>query len=296
MINNDIIFTMITTNNIERFLYYIAENIAQSKIKTLNNFFTLYSNNYSKNKNKNLLNLIITRLNKLTKDLNHKLLLELYLLLFFSSIDFHINDINKIKNTTEFKLCNFQSLLLDSNNLNKCKSICYNHIKSGEKCKFMNKFVDEKYKNENVWNIWHSLLIACKDNINLFSWVKHQFDIFSMFYKKTELKNRLNLIYNTIDVICEFKFRYFKLLNENVINKKYFEIMLKIDYIFIDIGYIQCFSRKDYFYNYSINGYLPEKIEEFDKKYSSKPCEKDAKKIVLSLNKSDKNYESIVKL
>ena len=241
------------TRDVISFCYIICERFYDSKLKLIHVFIELYAKYYSMTFNVALLEGICIRLEKVSNEVNQakscRLMLELFLLLYYTKI-------NKlplyVPKKTLYEYKNLEILLQNYSNKDICKDICSKTIKN--KFQYIVPFaiVNEKHRNDPVWIIWFELIKISKriENKDILAWVKLQFGIFISEYGKSQVKNRIHMIFSIIDIISfsnnASQLNKFVLVNEIIIKRSFLEIMIKFDYILLEKNYIQVMKKREY--------------------------------------------------
>lgn len=250
----DEIFDTIKNKNVIALCYMICERFYESKQKLIHVFIELYSKYYSLTINCQLMRGIIIRLLKLANETEQskgcKLMIELFLLLYYSKINCLPNyEANK---TTQYEYHDLRVLVNDSANRDVCKDICFKSIKTKQQeTVTMNlKSIQDKNKNDYIWLVWFELMTAASNtnSKDLLVWIKLQLDIFSSCYIKTQVKNRITILYSIIDVMTMTMTTNtpFALTEEPIIRKSFLEIMFKIDYILQELGLVSLPTKRSY--------------------------------------------------
>ena len=249
----DEIFETIKNKNVIALCYMICKQFYESKQKLIHVFIELYAKYYSLTINCQLLKGIVIRLSKLSNETDQskgcKLMVELFLLLYYSKINCLPNyEANK---TTQYEHHDLGILINDNSNRDLCKDICFKSIKTKQQdtVKMNLKTIQDKNKNDYIWLVWFELMtVASKttaSNKDLLVWIKLQLDIFSSNYVKTQVKNRIYILYSMIDVMI-INSPQFALTEEPIIRKSFLEIMFKIDYILQELGMISLPTKRSY--------------------------------------------------
>lgn len=254
----DEIFETIKNKNVIALCYLICEQFYESKQKLIHVFIELYAKYYSLTINCQLLRGIIIRLSKLANETEQskgcKLMIELFLLLYYSKINCLPNyEGNK---TTQYEHHDLGVLINDTANRDICKDICFKSMKNKtQDTVTMNlKNIQEKNKNDYIWLVWFELMTRASSNSSsnsnsnkdLLVWIKLQLDIFTSNYVKTQVKNRIYILYSIIDVMIINSTEQFALTEELIIRKSFLEIMFKIDYILQELGLISLPTKRSY--------------------------------------------------
>jgi hypothetical protein len=258
----DEIFETIKNKNVIALCYLICKQFYESKQKLIHVFIELYAKYYSITINCQLMRGVIIRLSKLANETEQskgcKLMVELFLLLYYSKINCLPNyEANK---ATHYEHHDLGVLINDSANKDICKDICFKSIKTKTQDKVtMNlKNIQDKNKNDYIWLVWFELMTMAKASTistasvsgtastskDLLVWIKLQLDIFTSNYVKTQVKNRIYILYSIIDVINNPQ--QFLLTEEPIIRKSFLEIMFKIDYILQELGLVSRPTKRSY--------------------------------------------------
>jgi hypothetical protein len=248
---SDEIFDTIKNKDVIALCYLICKQFYISKQKLIHVFLEIYSKYYSLTINCQLMRGIIIRLSKLSNETEQskgcKLMVELFLLLYFSKINCIPNyEVNK---TTRYEHYDLRVLINDNANKNFCKDICFKSMKTTkiQDTVTMNlKNIEDKNKNDYIWLVWFELMTTAAAAVSkdLLVWIKLQLDIFTSNYVKTQVKNRIYILYSIIDVMTNSQ--QFILTEEPIIRKSFLEIMFKIDYILQELGVISLPTKRSY--------------------------------------------------
>lgn len=252
----DEIFECVKTRDVSALCYIICENFFDSKKKLIHVFIELYAKYYSMTVNTALLKGLHIRLTKLSEETNKakgcRLMLELFLLLYYSKINLVPNYVPKNSQYEHSDLC---ILINDSSNKDACKDICFKTIKNKSQNKVSFKIVDEKHRNDSVWLIWFELMKISHitSNKDLSKWIKLQLNIFIFEYGKTQVKNRIQILFSIIDMIAytnnttnKSQGSEFALVMETIIKRSFLEIMFKVDYILQEKNLIKPIKKREY--------------------------------------------------
>jgi hypothetical protein len=236
---------------------------------------------------------------------SRKLIVELFLLLYYSPITRFPS--YKFITPCKYEAGHLRTLIINSRYTNLCKDICGKYIsvknKSQEQVTF--HIVDDKYKNDHIWLVWNELfkIAGALHNAEFESWIKIQLDIFAMFYKKTTCVSRIYILYSIIDelvkVISGNRFRW---INEDIIKRPFIEIMLKIDFIYVEVEHIKPKPRRETLHNCCMVMFprfchqdKVKNIYEYIPEYKDVYCE--SRKINGGDKRNDKiKYEKIIKV
>jgi len=275
----DEIFETIKNKNVIALCYLICKKFYESKQKLIHVFIELYAKYYSLTINCQLMKGIIIRLSKLANETEQskgcKLMVELFLLLYYSKINcLPKYEANK---ATHYEYHDLGVLINDSANKDICKDICFKSIKTKTQDKVtMNlKNIQDKNKNDYIWLVWFELMTTASirskaststaststaststsststsststssTSKDLLVWIKLQLDIFSSNHVKTQVKNRICIIYSIIDMLSNSQ--PFLIADEPIIRKSFLEIMFKIDYILQELGLVSRHTKRSY--------------------------------------------------
>jgi hypothetical protein len=232
----------IKERNITSLCYLICESFVESPTNTINIFIEIYSKHYSMSKNINFITAISKRLTQiLDHDSNERrIIVELYLLLYDNPVNiftFYNSQLNNCKHN----YADIPLLFIDEKNKQIIKQICLKTIKNNKQQQIIVlNSIEDKYKGDHVWLLWREFMQISKDESGLSSWIKLQFDIFVHRYTKITSKKRIGILFSIIDTIFYKKTNLkFELFHGPIFKKSFIEIILKIDYIYQEIGMIE---------------------------------------------------------
>jgi len=230
--------------------YRVCYMYVNQKNKAISLFFILYSLHFSHTNNQIFLEAVIKRLNMLGhSDIDEgKLVVELYLLIYNEHSKYkEPYKVSKVNHT--HTIDDLRILIMDDENLSICKDICCSYLKNGKQTKIKFAKMPEQYQQDFVWLVWNELLkITYGIGKDIHAYCRFQFDIFTTKYNRKAAKDRVQLIYNVLEKVSESisSKHTFKLIKEPVIKMSFIEIMLKIDFIFQQLGYKPKIPLKSY--------------------------------------------------
>jgi hypothetical protein len=172
--------------------------------------------------------------------INRKVIVEMFLLLYYNSINIFKKYI-KPTVSCKYEYFDMKMLFLDEKNQTLINDICYKTIKTKKEQSTVILIeiegIDRKYSGDNVWLIWNELMNRGKTlSLDLNKWMKIQFDIFIQQYTKVTSIKRIQIILSVINVLYQ---ENFKCETDIIIKRPFIEIMLKIDYIYQELGFLQ---------------------------------------------------------
>jgi hypothetical protein len=250
---------------------------------------------------------IIIRLSKLSNETEQskgcKLMVELFLLLYYSKINcLPKYEANK---ATHYEYHDLGVLINDSSNKDICKDICFKSLKTKTQDKVtMNlKNIQDKNKNDYIWLVWFELMTTASirskasttstsvesTSKDLLVWTKLQLDIFSSNHVKTQVKNRICIIYSIIDTMSNSQ--PFLIAEEPIIRKSFLEIMFKIDYILQELGFVSRPTKRSYLNTLSMLQFPNVQEHKYQQHQQYSP---DKKTIQTSPSVSNKIYFDII--
>lgn len=233
----------IVSRRLTDLIYIVCKSYVTSHTKAINTFIEVFSTYFSKVRNEIVLLGIKDKLSSYNKENGRKIIVELYLLLYHSRISYILDTCIKVSTKTVEDV----PLLFERNKLDEIKDIVHTYNKSStrnnvESTRIGFTSVDNKYRKDRIWDIWKCLFYFTKTNLNLLKLTNYYFIIFSHNFSRVESRKRLQILYSLIDIISnheEFRFVY-----DKVISKSFFEIMLKVDYIYQELDFIELTSNK----------------------------------------------------
>ena len=241
MIEDYGIMQCIVKRDVKGLCFRVCHMYMNEKTKSVSLFFHLYSLHFSHTSNKTFLEAVAKRLSMLgtnSTDLDEgKLLVELYLILYNGHSKYQ--QPYKAKKSTH-TIDDFRVLIMDDANISICKDICSSYLKNGKQSRVKFAQMPEQYQQDHIWQVWLEFMKITYDiGQDMYAYCRLQFDIYTIKYNRKAAKDRVNILYTIIDKISgsiSSKQR-FEFTNEPVIKMSFVEIMLKIDFIYQQLGF-----------------------------------------------------------
>ena len=248
MMDDGGIMQCIVKRDIKDLCFRVCHMYINQKNKSVSLFFNLYSLHFSHTANQTFLEAIIQRLKMLgNSDVDEaKIVVELYLLLYNGQPKYQ--ELYKVRKSSH-AIDDLRVLIMDDANLSMCKDICNSYLKNGKQTKVKFAKMPDQYQQDYIWLVWFEVLKLTYDiGKDIHEYCRFQFDIFTIKYNRKAAKERVNMIYNIIDAISESitSKQPFQLGKEPVIKMSFVEIMLKIDFIFQQLGHKPKISLKTF--------------------------------------------------
>ncbi len=238
MIEDYGIMQCIVRRDVKDLCFRICHMYMNQKNKLLSLFFSLYSLHFSHTSNKTFLEAINKRLSMLGTDFDEcKLLVELYLILYNGHSKYQ--EPYKAKKSSH-TIDDFRVLIMDDANISICKDICSSYLKNGKQSQVKFSKMPEQYQQDYIWQVWLELMKITYDiGQDIHQYCRLQFDIYTIKYNRKAAKDRVNIMYTIIDKISESitSRQRFEFTSEPVIKMSFVEIMLKIDFIYQQLGF-----------------------------------------------------------
>jgi hypothetical protein len=172
--------------------------------------------------------------------------MELYLILYYNPT----NVLNQHKDTSikcKYDHVDIKILILDEANRHVIKDICHKTIKNTKPQNIIVlNSIEEKYNADTVWLLWSEFMNMSNISKDLSIWLKLQFDIFVHRYTKITSRKRIAILYSIIDLLSHHQSskKDFVFINENIFKPSFLEIILKIDYIYQEIGFLNKINNR----------------------------------------------------